>query len=91
MTLVELFLIILTCLCIGFIYTIFGYEIAEVFTNGPGWKPWQQALFWMFWPIIIPLFIISITAFILVSIFISILIAINIFCDLIKYAIKKII
>lgn len=85
----EIFWIFIACLCVGAIYTIIGYEITNMFTDGPNWKPWEQALFWLVWPIVIPLCLLSMIALILLSIIISIFIAFVTCYELIKSAIKK--
>lgn len=82
MPVIDLILAIIVCICIGIIYTIFGYNVIELFTDGPNWKLWEQCLFWMFWPILIPLFI---GVVILLPIFIALVTC----YDLIKSAIKK--
>ena len=86
---IEIFWIFIACLCVGTIYTIIGYEITNIFTDGPNWKPWEQCLFWMFWPIVIPLFLCAIIALILFAIIVSIFVAFVTCYDLIKSAIKK--
>lgn len=89
MPVVDLILAIIVCICIGIIYTIFGYNVIELFTDGPNWKPWEQCLFWMFWPIVIPLFLCAIIALILFAIIVSIFVAFVTCYDLIKSTIKK--
>lgn len=86
---IKILLTILMCLCIGAIYTICGYKVTNLFTDGPAWKPWEQVLFWLFWPIIIPVFFASIIAIFLAAVLISIFILFVICYDLIKSAIKK--
>lgn len=86
---IEVFLTIIVCLCIGAIYTICGYKVTNLFTDGPKWKPWEQALFWLVWPITIPIFLFAALILILVAIFVLIFITVVTCYDLIKSIIKK--
>lgn len=48
MTIFGFMLLILACICVGVVYTVFGYKVTELFTDSPKWKPWEQVLFWLF-------------------------------------------
>lgn len=84
MPVIDLILAIIVCICIGIIYTIFGYKVTELFTDGPRWKPWEQALFWLFWPIIIPLFLIMAILFIVVGLLFPVLFVIGLIVRFIR-------
>lgn len=86
MPVIDLMLAIIVCICIGIIYTIVGYNVTELFTDGPNWKPWEQCAFWLFWPLIIPAFFAVLIAIVLVAVFVSIFL----FFGLIFYLFKKI-
>ena len=72
---IEIFLATVACFGIGAMYTITGYEIINLLTDGPEWKPWEQALLWLFWPIIIPGFFAALIAIFLAALLVSIFIA----------------
>lgn len=86
MSIIDLILAIIACLCIGVIYTIFGYNVIELFTDGPNWKPWEQCVLWMFWPILIQILIV---AAIVLVIFITFAICYDILRNVIKKLFKK--
>ena len=88
---IEIFLAIIACLGIGTMYAITGYEVTNLFTDGPIWRPWEQALFWLVWPIVIPLFLCAIIALILFAIITSIFVAFVTAFNIIKSLIKKLI
>jgi hypothetical protein len=81
---IDLISVIIVCICVGIIYTIFGYNVTELFTDGPNWKPWEQCLFWMFWPIIITMFLLACVAVVLATIIIGIPVLFVIAYDYIK-------
>lgn len=72
---VEIFLAVIACLGLGAMYAVTGYEVTNLFTDGPNWRPWEQILFWLFWPIIIPGFFAA-----LIAIFLAAVLVINICC-----------
>lgn len=74
---IEFILLVLVCICIGIIYTIFGYEITNLLTDNPKWKPWEQCLLWLFWPIVIPLSLFSLTLFVVVGLLMPVLFVIG--------------
>lgn len=82
-------LLVLACICVGVVYAVFGYKVTELFTDSPRWKPWEQALFWLFWPVIIPLFLVTAILFIVAGLIIPILFVIEIIIRLIKKLFKK--
>lgn len=84
MTIFGFILLVLACICVGVVYTVFGYKVTELFTDGPKWKTWEQALFWLFWPVIIPLFLIISILFIVVVLLIPIIFVIGIIVRLIR-------
>lgn len=86
---VEIFLAVIACFGMGVLYTITGYEVTNLFTDGPNWRPWEQALFWLIWPIIIPAFLAAVIAVFLAALLVSIFIAFVTCYDIIKSAIKK--
>jgi hypothetical protein len=81
---IDLISVIIVCICVGIIYTIFGYNVTELFTDGPNWKPWEQCLFWIFWPIVITMFLIACVAVVLATIIIGIPVLFVIAYDYIK-------
>lgn len=89
MTIFGFILLVLACICVGAVYTVFGYKVTELFTDSPRWKPWEQALFWLFWPVIIPLFLIASILFIVAGLLIPILFVIGIIVRLIRKLFKK--
>lgn len=88
---IDLISVIIVCICVGIIYTIFGYNVTELFTDGPNWKPWEQCLFWMFWPIVIPMFLIACTGLTFIAIIVGVFIVLITVYDFIKSLINKII
>lgn len=86
---IEIFLAVIACLCIGTIYAITGYEVTNLFTDGPNWRPWEQMLFWLIWPIIIPAFFAAVIAIFLTAILVTMFVAFVTCYDLIKSVIKK--
>ena len=83
---------ITTVLCVvmfSALYTIFGYYITDLFTDSQKWKWWEQILFWIFWPVIIPLFLFAIIAIVLVTIIVGIPVLFVIAYDYIKVFINK--
>lgn len=85
---------ITTILCVllfSALYTVFGYYITDLFTDSPKWKPIEQVLFWIFWPIIIPMFLLACVAVVLTTIVIGIPVLFVIAYDYIKVFINKII
>lgn len=86
---IEMFLAVVACLGIGAMYAITGYEVTNLFTDGPNWRPWEQMLFWLVWPIIIPAFFAAVIAVFLAAVLVSIFVAFVTCYDLIKSAIKK--
>lgn len=89
LALIEIFLVVIACVCLGAIYAVCGYEVTNLFTDGPDWKPWEQALFWLVWPIIIPAFFIAVITLFLAALLVSLLIAFIACYDLITSVIKK--
>lgn len=81
-------LLVLACICVGVVYAVFGYKVTELFTDSPRWKPWEQALFWLFWPVIIPLFLVTVILFIVAGLIIPILFVIEIIIRLIRKLFK---
>ena len=81
---IEMFLAVVACLGIGSMYAITGYEVTNLFTDGPNWKPWEQCLFWLFWPIVIPLFLSMIILFVTTGLLIPILFVIGIIVNSIR-------
>lgn len=81
---IEFILLVLVCICIGVIYTVLGYKVTELFTDGPMWKPWEQMLFWLFWPIVIPLFLGLLILFVTAGLLIPILFVIGIIIRFMK-------
>ena len=86
---IEMFLAVVACLGIGAMYAITGYEVTNLFTDGPNWRPWEQMLFWLVWPIIIPAFFAAVIAVFLAALLVPIFIAFVTCYDIIKSAIKK--
>lgn len=74
---IEFIMLVLVCICVGIIYTIFGYEVTTLLTDSPKWKPWEQCLLWLFWPIIIPLFLGLLILFVTAGLLIPILFVIG--------------
>ena len=89
LALIEIFLTVIACLCFGAIYAVCGYKVTNIFTDGPDWRPWEQALFWLVWPIIIPAFFIAVITLFLAALLVSLLIAFIACYDLITSIIKK--
>ena len=85
---IDLILAIIVCICVGIIYTIFGYNVTELFTDSPKWKPIEQALFWIFWPVIIPMFLLACVAIVLAIVVIGITVLCVIAYDYIKVLIN---
>lgn len=83
MTIFGFILLVLACICVGVVYAVFGYNVTELFTDSPKWKPWEQALFWLFWPVIIPLFLIISILFIVVGLLYPVLFIIGLIVRLI--------
>ena len=84
--------LITTVLCVvlfSILYTIFGYYITDLFTNSPKWKPIEQVLFWIFWPVVIPMFLLACVAVVLATIIIGIPVLFVIAYDYIKVLINK--
>jgi hypothetical protein len=81
---IEFIMLVLVCICIGVIYAVLGYKVTDLFTDSPKWKPWEQCLLWLFWPIVIPLFLIATIMFITAGLFIPILFVIGIIIRFIK-------
>ena len=84
MPVIDLILAIIVCICICIISTVFGYNVVELFTDGPKWKPWEQCLFWLFWAVIIPLFLIMLILFIVVGLLFPVLFVIGLIVRLIR-------
>ncbi len=85
---------ITTILCVllfSALYTVFGYYITDLFTNSPKWKSIEQVLFWIFWPIIIPMFLLACITVVLATIVIGVPVLFIIAYDYIKVFINKII
>lgn len=81
---IEFILSVLVCICIGIVYAVFGYKVTDLFTDGPGWKPWEQVLFWLFWPVIIPLFLFMAILFVAFGLLIPVLFVIGLIVRLIR-------
>ena len=79
----EFVLLIIVCICIGVIYTVLGYEITNLLTDSPKWKPWEQCLLWLFWPIVIPLFLFLLTLFVAAGLLMPVLYVIGLIVRLI--------
>ena len=86
---VEIFLAVISCFGVGVLYAITGYEVTNLFTDGPDWRPLEQALFWLVWPVIIPALLAAVIAVFLAALLVSIFIAFVTCYELIKSAIKK--
>ena len=86
---VEIFLATVACFGIGAMYTITGYEIINLLTDGPEWKPWEQALLWLFWPIIIPLGLCLVFTIFIIAVVASVFIAFVTTFDIIKTIVIK--
>jgi hypothetical protein len=86
---IEIFLATVACFGIGAMYTITGYEIINLLTDGPEWKPWEQAIFWLVWPVIIPAFLAAVIAVFLAALLVSIFIAVVTTFDIIKSIVIK--
>jgi hypothetical protein len=74
---IEFIMLVLVCICIGVIYAVLGYKVTDLFTDSPKWKPWEQMLFWLFWPIVIPLFLCLLALFVTAGLLIPILFVIG--------------
>ena len=80
---------ILFVLLFSALYTVFGYYIVDLFTDSPKWKPIEQILFWIFWPVVIPMFLLACVAVILATVVIGIPALFVIVYDYIKALINK--
>lgn len=88
---IEIFLAAIACLGISAMYTITGYEIINILTDGPTWKPWEQVVLWIIWPILIPAGLCLVFAIFIVAVIVSIFIAFVTAFNIIKSLIKKLI
>lgn len=79
------------CIFAGAAYAIVGYWFVVLFTDSPKWKPWEQVVLWVFWPLLIVMLIIMFIGIVIASILISIFIIFVIIYDCIKSLILKII
>ena len=80
---------ILCVLLFSALYTVFGYYITNLFTDSPKWKPIEQVLLWIFWPVIIPMFLLACVAVVLATVVIGIPVLFVIAYDYIKVLINK--
>ena len=88
---IEIFLSVVACLGLGAMYAITGYEITNLLASGPNWRPWEQVLLWLVWPVIIPLGLCVIFVIFVFAVLLSIFIAFVTTFDIIKSLIKKLI
>lgn len=89
LAMLDFITVILCVLMFSILYTIFGYYITNLFTDSPKWKPIEQVLFWIFWPVIIPMFLLACVAVVLATVVIGIPVLFVIAYDYIKVLINK--
>lgn len=88
LALLNLITVVLCVLLFSTLYTIIGYYITNLFTDSPKWKPIEQVLFWIFWPVIIPMFLLACVAVVLAIVVIGITVLCVIAYDYIKVLIN---
>lgn len=75
MIVLELITSIICCFIFAALYTVIGYYITSLFTDSPEWRPVEQAIFWILWPLIIPMFVLAAIGIMLVGLFVILLAA----------------
>ena len=89
MSVIDLIVLAVFGLLIGIVYAYLGYELVNLFTDGPNWRPWEQMLFWLVWPVLIPLFIVGAIMLFLAATLVSIFFAYVTCFDILRNVIKK--
>lgn len=89
MSVIDLIVLAVFGLLIGMVYAYLGYELVNVLTDDPKWKPWEQCLLWMFWPVLLPLLVVAVITLFLAAMLVSVFFAFVTCYDIIKKTIKK--
>lgn len=89
MSVIDLIILAVFGLLIGMVYAYLGYELINMLTDDPKWKPWEQCILWIVWPILVPLLVIGVIMLFLAAMLVSAFFAFVTCYDIIKTTIKK--
>lgn len=89
MSVIDLIILTVFGLLVGMIYAYIGYELINMLTDDPKWRPWEQCLLWIIWPILIPLFIVGAIMLFLAATLVSAFFAFVTCYDILRNVIKK--
>ena len=89
MSVIDLIVLAVFGLLIGMVYAYLGYELINLLTDDPKWRPWEQCIIWLFWPVILLMFLFMAIMFIAVGLLIPVLFVIGIIVNSIRKLFKK--